>query len=241
MERYSIINEKNPREIVLLRGSGCKWKHCTFCDYHLDYCKDEEQNFILNKEVLSKVTGVYKKLEVINSGSFCDLDKNTTDLIISICKEKQIATLHFEMHYMHRGEVNALKELFAQNGIDVKIKTGAETFDTEYREKVMKKGFGYATPEKISRYANEVCLLFGLDGQTVKSMQNDIETGLQFFDRVCINIMCDNSTPVKPNKEVISLFAENIAPQYINNDRVDILMDNLDFGIGDKVQEVFKK
>ena len=36
MERYSVITEKNPREIVLLRGAGCAWRRCRFCDYHLD-------------------------------------------------------------------------------------------------------------------------------------------------------------------------------------------------------------
>ena len=25
MPRYSVITDKNPREIVLLRGDGCKW------------------------------------------------------------------------------------------------------------------------------------------------------------------------------------------------------------------------
>lgn len=70
MERYSVLKEKNPREIVLLRGSGCKWKRCTFCDYHLDYCLDEEKNYNLNAQVLSKVTDIYNKLEVINSVVF---------------------------------------------------------------------------------------------------------------------------------------------------------------------------
>ena len=91
MERYSVLKDKNPREIVLLRGSGCKWKRCTFCDYHLDYCLDEEDNYNLNAQVLSKVTGIYNKLEVINSGSFCDLDNKTMDLIIKTCEEKNIS------------------------------------------------------------------------------------------------------------------------------------------------------
>lgn len=79
MERYSVIQEKNPREIVLLRGSGCKWRKCTFCDYHLDFCLDEDKNYELNKIELAKVTGKYGKLEIINSGSFVDLDQETID------------------------------------------------------------------------------------------------------------------------------------------------------------------
>ena len=69
MLRYGIINEKDPREIVLLRGRGCFYKKCTFCDYHLDACSDDDENYEQNKSVLKQVTGVYGNLEVINSGS----------------------------------------------------------------------------------------------------------------------------------------------------------------------------
>ena len=240
MERYSVVKEKNPREIVLLRGSGCKWKICTFCDYHLDRCDNEEENYLLNLQELKKVTGKYKRLEVINSGSFCDLDEKTMNLIKKVCKDKGITTLHFESHWMHRKEVPALRERFRHIGVKVVIKTGVETFDRNFREKILKKGFGEASPEQIAVYAQEICLLFGIIGQTKESMEKDIETGLKYFDRVCINIMCDNSTTVKPDSGVISIFKDKIAPKYIDNDRVDILMDNLDFGVGDKVQEVFK-
>ncbi|MCH5201935.1 MAG: radical SAM protein [Oscillospiraceae bacterium] len=232
MERYSLIKSKNPREIVLLRGSGCKWKKCTFCDYHLDCSKNENENYEINKKALEKVRGIYGRLEVVNSGSFCDLDSKTIALIIKICKDNNISIVHFETHYIHRKEVNSLKELFNRENITVKIKTGVETFDVHYREKIMKKGFGYALPREISDYADEVCLLFGLGGQTEKSMINDIETGLKHFERVCINIMNENSTDVKPDNDVIELFKEKIAPKYIDNHRVDILINNTDFGVG---------
>ena len=49
LERYSVIDNKNPREILLLRGSGCVWRKCRFCDYHLDYCKNDNENFELNQ------------------------------------------------------------------------------------------------------------------------------------------------------------------------------------------------
>ncbi len=58
MERYSIILEKNPREIVLLRGKGCIYRKCSFCDYHLDRGEDAE-NYILNREVLSHLSLIH--------------------------------------------------------------------------------------------------------------------------------------------------------------------------------------
>ena len=33
MERYSTIDEKYKREIVLLKARPCKWGKCRFCDY----------------------------------------------------------------------------------------------------------------------------------------------------------------------------------------------------------------
>ncbi len=239
MNRYSVIEKKNPREIVLLRGRGCRWKRCTYCDYHLDFCRDEEENFRLNSEVLKNVTGAYKRLEVVNSGSFTELDDKTLALIEKICMEKGIKTLHFESHYIYKNKSIAAKKYFLEKGITLKIKTGVETFDEEYRERYLHKGFGFVGVEEISEFADEICLLFGINGQTEESMKKDIEIGLSNFERVCINIMNKNSTPILPNRRVIKTFVNNIAPIYENNERIDILMDNLGFGIGTKVQEVF--
>lgn len=234
--RYSVIREKNPREILLLRGSGCKWRRCSFCDYHLDFSRDEEANFHLNQVELAKVTGCYHRLEVINSGSFCDLDGKTLKLIREVCAKKGIRELHFECHWMHKDEIQAARGFFAEKGICLKIKMGVETFDEEFREKVLQKGMAAAPPREIAKYADEVCLLFGLAGQTSASMKRDIETGLSLFERICINIMVENSTKVKPDRDVIQIFAQNLYPVYIGNERVDILMENTEFGVGDRYE-----
>lgn len=232
LERYSIITEKNPREITLLRGNGCKWLKCRFCNYHLDRCPDEEQNFILNKEVLDRVSGIYAKLKVINSGSFVDLDTKTMNYIITKCKEKNISEIHFECHYMHKDSVEDLRRLFDTNGIKAKIKIGVETFDSLFRESYLVKGIDTDSPAEIAKYFDEVCLLQGIPGQTSESMINDIETGLKYFERVCVNIMVDNGMPIHPDPRVIKNFIENVYPLYINNNRVDILLNNTDFGVG---------
>lgn len=232
LNRYSIITEKNPREIVLLRGSGCKWRRCRFCDYHLDFSKNEEANYALNLHELEQITGVYQRLEVINSGSFLDLDEKTIQKIEEVCLNKQIQHLHFECHWMHKDEILPYRKRFEQLGIKVHIKSGVETFDMKMREDVFVKGFGNASPEEIAQYFDDVCLLQGVVGQTLESIESDIETGLSYFDRVCVNIMVDNGMPVKPDADLIDDFYHYIYPKYANNDRVDILMDNTDFGVG---------
>lgn len=232
MERYSIIKEKNPREIVLLRGRGCTWRRCRFCDYHLDFADDEEANFALNQRELAKVTGIYQKLEVINSGSFTDLDRQTMELIQRICISKDIKEIHFECHWNDRAAIKALRADFAAPGIAVKIKIGVETFDALFRESYLDKGITATDPAEIAADFDECCLLFGLPGQSTRSMTRDIETGLAHFERVCVNIMVENDRPVKPDPAVIELFLKELYPKYMGNPRIDILLDNTDFGVG---------
>lgn len=231
MERYSIINEKNNREIVLLRGSGCVYKKCIFCDYYADRCSDEDENFRLNKAVLEKVTGIFGDLEVINSGSVFELDKKTLDFIKQVCKEKKISTIHFEAHYLYRNKISQLRKDFAD--FDLKMKLGLETFDYDFRENVLKKGIKESSPAVIAENFDEANFLFGIKGQTAETMQNDIELGLKYFERICVNIMCNNTTEVKPDKAVIKEFMQKIYPIYKDNKRTDILINNTDFGVGD--------
>lgn len=231
MERYSIIPEKNKREIVLLRGSGCVYKKCTFCDYYTDSCKNPQENYLLNKAVLEQVTGQYGDLEVINSGSVFELDEKTLDLIKTICRKKEISIIHFESHYLYRNRIPALRENFSE--FELKMKLGLETFDYNFRESVLHKGINEKNPSIIAENFNEANFLFGLKGQSIDSMKCDIELGLENFERICLNIMCENTTEVSPDKAVVKSFIEQLYPIYKNNERIDILISNTDFGVGD--------
>ena len=232
MVRYAVIAQKNPREIVLLRGLGCAWKKCTFCDYHLDCSPDAAANLARNRAVLARVTGLHGRLEVINSGSFCELDAGTMAEVERVCRTRGIRDLHVECHWMHRREIPALRARFAGLGVRVHVKIGVETFDRAYREEILHKGIGVSDPAEIAADFDECCLLFGLSGQTADSMRRDIRTGLAYFERVCVNIMVENTTPVKPDPAVVRLFCRAVAPANIDKPRVDIQMYNTDFGVG---------
>lgn len=39
--------------------------------------------------------------------------------------------------------------------------------------------------------------------------------------------------PIKPDKKVINEFIKEVYPKYIDNERVDILLNNTDFGVGE--------
>lgn len=232
LQRYSVIQGSMPREMVLLRGYGCGWARCTFCDYHLDRCPDGAANLALNRQALEQVTGRFRHLEAINSGSFCELDAGTLALLEQVCLEKQIETLHVECHWMHRGKVPALRAHYAALGIRVRVRLGVESFDYNFRENVLQKGIPERAPAKIAAGFDECNLLFGLPGQTFASMQRDIEIGLAHFDRLYLNLMTANSAPLQPDAAACAAFREGLFPLYKDNPRIDILLENTDFGVG---------
>ncbi len=230
MLRYGIIREKDPREIVLLRGKGCFYKKCTFCDYHLDACSDDDANVALNRDVLKQVTGEYGNLEVINSGSFHELGERSLELIRETVREKNIRVLHFEAHYLVRNKIAALREFFP--GVEVRLRVGLESFNEDLREGYLKKGMPGVTPEEVARYFQEANFMVGLKGQTLEMMKKDVELGLRYFRRITLNVMCDNTTPIKPDQGVIDVFMREIYPLYKDDARVDILLHNTDFTVG---------
>ena len=85
MQRYSLITEKFPREFLLLQGTGCRWKKCTFCDYYDDA---SDSPFETNRKVLEQVTGEYGVIDIINSGSAMELDAETINMIKEIVVAK---------------------------------------------------------------------------------------------------------------------------------------------------------
>ena len=227
MERYSLISTKMPREFVLLQGTGCRWKKCTFCDYHEDVSSSP---FAINEPVLRQVTGQYGVLDVINSGSAMELDSETIALIKEVVREKQIHTLWFEAHYMYRKKLAEFAKQF--EGVSVKFRCGVETFDVELRD-LWKKGIpSSVTPEDIAQYFQGVCLLCCTQGESKEHIMNDIETAKKHFEYFSVNVFCNNSTPVKQDPELAQWFAREVYPQIKDVDGIEVLMENTDLGVG---------
>ena len=227
MDRYSLIHTKMPREFVLLQGAGCKWKKCTFCDYHEDVSSTP---FAINEPVLRQVTGQYGVLDVINSGSAMELDSETIALIKEVVREKQIHTLWFEAHYMYRKKLKAFAKQFAP--IQVKFRCGVETFDVELRDR-WKKGIpSSVTPEDIAQYFQGVCLLCCTQGESKEHIMKDIETAKKHFEYFSVNVFCNNSTSVKQDPELAQWFAREVYPQIKDVDGIEVLMENTDLGVG---------
>ena len=227
MDRYALIHTKMPREFVLLQGAGCKWKKCTFCDYHEDV---SEHPFTMNEPVLRQVTGQYGVLDVINSGSAMELDSETIALIKEVVKEKNIHTLWFEAHYMYRKKLADFAQQFAST--KVKFRCGVETFDADLRD-TWKKGIpSSVTPEDVAKYFQGVCLLCCTQGESKEHIIKDIEIAKKHFEYFSVNVFCNNSTPVKQDVELAQWFTREVYPRIKDEEGIEVLMENTDLGVG---------
>lgn len=232
MERYSKILNKDKREIVLLIGNGCKWSKCRFCNYHLDRNNDKEEQYKINAKALDKVTGEFGVLEAINSGSIFELNEKSFNKLIEVCKQKEIKRLIIESHYMYKPRIITLREKCAKIGIVLQVKGGVETFDADFREKVLKKGFGYSNLSDLQEVFDIVNLLVGVEGQTLEQVKDDIKIGIKNFDRVCINLYKEMDDIMSADEELERKFMQEVYPLYKDFENVDILVENTDFGVG---------
>ena len=227
LSRYAVIENKFPRELLLLQGGGCRWRRCTFCDYHADTSDDP---YAINREVLSRVTGRYGVLDIINSGSAMELDEESLELIAEVVRSRGITTLWFEAHYIYRHRLAAFAKRFAP--ARVKFRCGVESFDAALRRSWQKGIDDSVTPADIASYFDGVCLLCGTEGDSRERIMADIALARQYFEYASLNLFCNNSTSVRRDEELARWVVEELYPQICDDERLEILIENTDLGVG---------
>ena len=232
MKRYGKVLKKDYREIVLLKSNPCSYGKCTFCDYIND---NSTQNDIvdINHKVQQNVTGEVGKLEIINSGNFIDIPKQTWHEIKQIIQSKDITEITVENHWIHRHRNYDLYKELQQLNCKINFKIGVETFNQQFREVILNKGMGEVTPSMVRQYYNQVNLLVGIQGQTKEQILQDILLGVMYFDKVVINMYQNNSTDIKKDEELQKWFLTNFyfiesAMPY----KVELLYNNTDYNVG---------
>ncbi|HIQ75134.1 MAG TPA: radical SAM protein [Candidatus Cottocaccamicrobium excrementipullorum] len=228
MERYSRITDKNQREILLLRAFPCAWGKCAFCDYIEDNGRDEEEMVKENRQVISQVTGEFGVLEVINSGSCFELPKETLEDIRQTVRRLSIQRLIFESHWIYRHRLEEMRQFF---GIPVTYKMGVETFDYDFREKVLNKHAEFKTPQEAAEYFDSICLMVGIQGQTKEMIRNDISMLKKYFRHGTVNVYNNNTTPIKRDEELVKWFMEEYK-WLLDDPEVEVLYEITDFGVG---------
>ncbi len=229
MERYNKITNKNCREIVLLKAFPCAWGKCSFCDYTDDNSTDKGAMIALNSKILSYVTGEFGVLEVINSGSCFELPKETLEEIRTIIHKKNIKLLYFESHWMYRKKLQEMKDYM---GIPIMFKIGVESFDYDFREKILNKHADFHTPQEVAEYFDSPCIMVGIKGQTKEMIDQDIQYIKKYFKRGTVNVYTNNTTKIKRDEALVQWFMETYA--YLSEDpMIEVLYENTDFGVGD--------
>lgn len=228
MNRYALIKTQMPREFILLQGTGCRWRRCSFCDYHLD---TSEQPYQINAPVLRQISGCYGIIDVINSGSAMELDSNTIEHLQRIIYEKHIHTLWFEAHYLYRHRLSDFARQFLP--ATVKYRCGIETFNPILR-KAWNKGIPTnVSPENVARYFHGICLLCCVEGQTRQDILNDISIARNYFEYFSLNVFCNNTTSVRRDSSLLQWFIHEVYPDLRNIPNIEILFENTDLGVGE--------
>ncbi len=232
MQRYSrITNQHRCREIVLLKGYPCAYGKCAFCNYIQDNTTNEDEIFKTNKQVLEHITGEFGVLEVINSASIFELPKSTMELIKTIVKCKKIHTLYCEAYFSYLKRLDEIREFF--DGVEVRFIIGIETFDDEYRVKVLKKNFrlNHDRLTKIKQQYYTALLLICTKGQSKEQILNDIKMAKANFSLTTISVFIQNDTSIKRDEKLVKWFLQEIYPTLKDDKDVEILVDNKDFGV----------
>lgn len=229
MERYNRITNKNCREIVLLKARPCAWGKCRFCDYIEDNSRDTGEMLRLNREILSRVTGEFGVLEVINSGSCFELPKETLDEIRRVIRAKKIRRLFFEAHWMYRRHLQEMRDYME---IPITFKIGVETFDHDFRENYLNKHADFQSAAEVRRWFESPCLMVGIKGQTREMIDNDIRLLKEYFPLGTVNVFTDNSTDVTRDQELVDWFMDKYA-WLLDDPAVEVLYKRTDFGVGD--------
>ena len=229
MIRYSTIDKKIKREIVLLKAMPCKRGKCNFCDYIADNEKNLQKIDEINKDVLQNVTGKYKVLEVIDSASCFELNEKTKKLIKKIISEKNIEKLFLEAHWIYRKRLDEMRDFFE---IPIIFKTGVETFDNDFRENILNKGANFKTYKEVKKYFDSPCIMVGIKGQSKEMIDRDIEILKNHFSYGTVNVFNNNNTQIKRDDELVRWFLEKYHQDLTDNPNIDYLYDITDFGVG---------
>lgn len=229
MNRYSEITNKNKREIVLLKSFPCVWGKCSFCDYILDNSNSEDEINELNFKVLENITGKYKVLEVINSGSCFELPKDTLARIKKMIKEKNIEKLLLESHWSYKNKIQEMREYFE---IPIIFKIGVESFDFDFRNNFLNKNAKFKNIDELKTYFDSPCIMVGIKGQTKEMIDKDVEIILKNFDHATINVFVNNSSDIKRDEDIVNWFIQKY--KFLDeNPNIEVLYNNTDFGVGE--------
>jgi hypothetical protein len=230
MQRYNKIYDKIPREILLLKSLPCIYSgKCSFCNYILDNSTDINEIRQVNDEFITMITGEFGVVEIINSGSVFELPTFVLETIREKVNALKVHTLYFEAFYAYHKRLDEMRKFFPHQ--EVRYRIGIETFDDEFRKKVLGKPFPTSNIIELSQKFYACCLLICVQGQTRQQIVRDIELARNYFKEITINVFVNNTTPIMRDEALVAWFAQEIYPTIRDENNIEILLDNKDQGV----------
>ena len=143
--------------------------------------------------------------------------------------EHEFKKLFAEAHWIYREHLHKMRQRFE---IDMMFKTGVESFDYDFREKVLKKGAPFKSVDELKQYFDSACIMVGVQGQTKDMIKRDIDIVLNQFDHATVNVYCENTTIIKPDPKLKEWFLDEY--KWLDDVKhLEVLWNNTDFGVGD--------
>lgn len=230
MQRYNKIQDKNPREILLLKSLPCIYSgKCSFCNYVLDNSTDLAEIKDVNDEMIALITGEYGIVEIINSGSVFELPTFVLDAIRQKVDEKKVHTLYFEAYYGYHKRLDEMRKIFPNQ--EIRYRIGIETFDDEFRKRVLKKPFPTSNLTDLSQKFYSCNLMICVAGQTQEQILNDIHIARTHFREATINMFVNNTTSIVRDDALAEWFTRDVYPLIKDERNIEILLDNKDHGV----------
>ena len=125
----------------------------------------------------------------------------------------------------------SLEEMRERMGVPIIFKIGVETFDYDFRQRVLNKHADFREPGEVAEYFDSPCLMVGIQGQTKDMIRYDIDCLKRYFELGTVNVYNNNTTPIRRDQALVDWFMDEY--QWLMEDpAVEVLYEITDFGVG---------
>ena len=164
--------------------------------------------------------------------TFCDYYTDVSADPFAINREvlAQVQGVYGVLDVINSGSAMELDAQF--EGVEVKFRCGIESFDASLRRQWNKGVKDTVLPGDVARYFQGVCLLCCTEGDSRERILRDIALAKAYFEYASVNVFCENSTAVKRDEELVRWFVDEVYPQLKDSDKIEILINNTDLGVG---------
>ena len=124
-----------------------------------------------------------------------------------------------------------LEDMRKKMQIPIVFKIGVETFDRDFRQRVLNKHADFQDPQEVAQWFDSPCLMVGIQGQTKAMIAHDIDCLKRYFKLGTVNVYNNNTTAIRRDEELVQWFMKEYQ-WLLSNPAVEVLYHVTDFGVG---------